>query len=145
MDTVNTEEKEHLDYQETPMGNVVVQCIPNCDTHLIKAGEPLQSSHTGWPRTRAFAAIALGAIGTAAEVARLLYFSFFFYFKCSGYPFGNINFTCVLEKEHETYVSQNSCKTNSITPPILEAETNEVNIKPRVCTKSSYPCVQTTR
>lgn len=103
MDTVNTKEKEHLGYQETPMGNVVAQCVPNCDTHLIKAGEPPQSSHTGWPRTKAFAAIALGAIGTAAEVARLLYLSFFFFnFKCSGYPFGDINFTCVLEQEHET-------------------------------------------
>lgn len=106
MDTVNIKGKEHLDYQETPMGNVVAQCIPNCDTHLMKAGEPLQSSHTGWPRTRAFAAIALGAIGTAAEVARLLHFSlsiiFFFNFKCSGYPFGDINSTCVLEQEHET-------------------------------------------
>lgn len=78
MDTVNTRGKEHLGYQETPMGNVVVQCISNCDTHLIKAEEPLQSSHTGWPRIRAFAAIALGAIGTAAEEARLLYLSFFF-------------------------------------------------------------------
>lgn len=69
------------------MGNVVVQCIPNCDTHLIKAGEPLQSCHTGWPGTRAFAAIALGAIGTAAEVAGLLYLSFFccFFFFSSSF------------------------------------------------------------
>lgn len=74
MDTVNIKGKEHLGYQETSMGNAVVQCIPKCDTHLIKAGEPLQSSHTGWPRTRALAAVALGAIRTAAEVAKLLFF-----------------------------------------------------------------------
>lgn len=79
MDTVNTKRKERWGYKETPMGNVVMQCIPNCDTRLIKAGEPLQSSHTGWHRTRAFTATALCAIGTAAEVARL-FFSFFFFF-----------------------------------------------------------------
>lgn len=61
------------------MGNVVAQRIPNCDTHLIKAGEPLQSSHTGWPRTRAFTATALCAIGTAAEVAKLLKMFFIFF------------------------------------------------------------------
>lgn len=76
MDTVNTKRKERLGYKETPMGNVVVQCIPNCDTCLIKAGEPLQSSHTGWPRTRAFTTALLCAIGIAAEVARLFKFSF---------------------------------------------------------------------
>lgn len=56
------------------MGNVVVQHIPNCDTRLIKAGEPLQSSHAGWLSTRTFTTTALCAIGTAAEVARLFVF-----------------------------------------------------------------------
>lgn len=58
------------------MGNVVAQHIPNCDTRLIKAGEPLQSSHAGWLSTRTFTTTALCAIGTAAEVARLFVFFF---------------------------------------------------------------------
>lgn len=76
MDTVDVKRKECWGYKGTPMGNVVAQHIPNCGTRLIKAGEPLQSSHTGWPRTRAFTATALCAIGTAAEVARLFKFLF---------------------------------------------------------------------
>lgn len=78
MDTVNTKRKECLGYKETPMGNVVAQHIPNCDTRLIKAGERLQSSHAGWLSTRTFTTTALYAIGTAAEVARLSVFLYFF-------------------------------------------------------------------